>query len=147
MASRWLWCIFQLPLISGLRIGSAGIGRSSQCREPGQVTLLEVLQRGSPAGGHVVHPGREAELGEGSCAVAAADNREAAARRHRFRDRSRARRESLVLEDAHGPVPEDSARLDDGVGELRGGPGPDVEPAPTLGNVAAYGADLGAAGA
>ena len=88
----------------------------------------------------------EPELGQGSRAVAAADHGEAGARCHRFRHRARARREALVLEDAHRPVPEDGARLDDGVGELRGGPGSDVEAPPTSGNVAAHGADLVAVG-
>ena len=38
MASRWVWCIFQLPLISGLRDWLArGIGRLSQGGEAGQV--------------------------------------------------------------------------------------------------------------
>src|SRR3954451_4787117 len=63
-ASKWLWCIFQLPLMSGLRSG-VGIGGSPQSGDPGQVTLLEQFQRASPAGGHVVDAIGELELRDG----------------------------------------------------------------------------------
>src|SRR5436190_1379438 len=51
MASKWLWCIFQLPEISGLRPGIRGLPQRGQA---GQVALLDELQRGPTAGGHMV---------------------------------------------------------------------------------------------
>src|SRR5688500_11635557 len=51
IASKWLWCIFQLPEISGLRIRG-----SSQRLQAGQVPLLQQFQRRTTAGRHVVDP-------------------------------------------------------------------------------------------
>ena len=62
MASKWLWCIFQLPLMSGLRALRHWV-RSSQGGQAGQVALLEQLERRAAAGGDVVDvglPGRTA---------------------------------------------------------------------------------------
>src|SRR5438093_897749 len=104
MASKWLWCIFQLPEISGLRPGIRGL---PQRGEPGEVALLDELQRGAAAGGHVVDLVVEAELLEGAGAVAPAHDGEPLAVGHGLGDLAGAGGEAVVLEDAHGTVPED----------------------------------------
>src|SRR5438045_7140591 len=113
MASRWLWCIFQLPLMSGLRsaFGIASLpGRSgSQGLEAGQVALLDVLERRAPTGGHVVDVVVEAEAVQRGRAVAAADDGERLAAGDGLGHRPRAGRKAVVLEHPHGPVPEDRA--------------------------------------
>ena len=113
MASRWLWCIFQLPLMSGFRaagFSTRGIRCLSQGGETGKVALvLDELEDAPPPVDTWSTSVVEAELGHGSGAVAATDDRERRAPRRRLRRRSACRREAWVLEDAHRPVPEDRA--------------------------------------
>src|SRR4051794_14466373 len=112
MASRWLWCIFQLPLMSGLRgSGLAGIRRLSKGLQAGKVALLEVLEGGAPTGGDVVDVVVETELGEGGGAVATADDGEAVGVGHGLGDGAGASLEPRVLEHAHRAVPEDRSTL------------------------------------
>src|SRR3954468_2424409 len=113
MASKWLWCIFQLPLMSGFLglVASPGIGRSSECGQAGEVAVLDELEAGAAAGGHVVDVVVEAELGERAGAVAAADDGEGPRLGAGLRHGPRAGLEAGVLEHAHGPVPEDGAGL------------------------------------
>src|SRR4051812_46875536 len=106
MASRWVWCIFQFPEMRGF-LSTTGVGCLSQGLDAREVALLDVLERGAAAGGHVVDLPVEAELLEGRCAVAAAHDREPAALGHRLRDGAGAGFEAGILEDAHGPVPEE----------------------------------------
>src|SRR5688572_5378976 len=127
MASKWLWCIFQLPLMTGLR---GGIGCSSQRGEAGQVALLDELERRAPAGRHVVDFVDEAEAGQRGRTVAAADDGEAATIGDGLGHGPGARGEARVFEHAHGAVPEHRACLGDLVAELGRGAGPDVEALP-----------------
>src|SRR5437763_6930539 len=117
MASRWVWCIFQFPAITGVRarLGAIpllpGPGRGGPQRlETREVTLLEVFERGPAARGDVVDAAVEAELFEGGRAVATPDDREAPGFRHRLRDTLRARRERCHLEHAHRSVPKHEGR-------------------------------------
>src|SRR5688500_5437597 len=114
MASKWLWCIFQLPLMIGLRSG-VGIRCLPQCFESREVALLEQLERRATASRHVVDVPVESELLRGRSAVAAADDGEAAALRHGQRDGLGAGLEARVLEHAHRAVPEHRACLGDDV--------------------------------
>src|SRR5438477_12009502 len=111
MASKWVWCIFQFPLIRGLRTRSpgflaSGIGCLSERFDARKVALLYVLERGAAAGGHMVDLAIETELLEGRRAVAAAHDGEAPALGHRLCHRAGAGLEAGILEHAHGPIPE-----------------------------------------
>src|SRR5688572_27989621 len=78
IASKWLWCILQLPLIKGFRSG-VGIWCLSKCFETGEVALLEQLERRATDSRHVIDLAVESELLRGRRAVATADDREPAA--------------------------------------------------------------------
>src|SRR6266851_8561391 len=143
MASKWLWFIFQFPLIRGLRGASGpGIGRLSQGLQPWKLPVLQELEGRSPAGGHVVDVAGQPEGGQGSRAVAPSDDREASTAGNRLGDGARPSREAIVLEHPHGPVPEHRAGVGDLVGELRRRARSDVEALPALGYVPAYLPDL-----
>src|SRR5687767_9967104 len=134
MASKWLWCIFQLPLMSGFRVWLlVGIGCLPQGLEAGEVALLDELEAGAAAGGDVVDVVVEAELGEGAGAVAAAHHGEALGLRARLGDRSGAGLEAGVLEDPHRAVPQDRAGVVDDLAEGGGRTGTDVEALPSVG--------------
>src|SRR3954447_16705647 len=107
IASKWLWCIFQLPEMSGFLLG--GIRRLPQSFEARQVALLEQLERRAAARRHVVDLAIELELLGRRRAVAAADDGEPAALGHGDGHRARAGLEARVLEHAHRPVPEHGA--------------------------------------
>src|SRR3546814_16659537 len=66
--------------------------------------------------------------------VAAADHREGTRLSDGLSHGARPGLEARVLEDAHRPVPEHGAGIEDRVGELGRGAGPDVEPLPTVGD-------------
>src|SRR6476620_131189 len=80
MASKWLWCIFQLPLMSGFRAVLAasgmGVARRAEGLEAGQVAELEELAAGAAAGRHVVDVRGELARCQRAGAVAAADDGE-----------------------------------------------------------------------
>ncbi len=85
MASKWLWCIFQLPLISGLRPPPAGrsispipppFRRLPKGHQAGEVALFQQLQRRPATGGEVVDLVGQAEGRHGGRAVAPADHGE-----------------------------------------------------------------------
>src|SRR3954453_6998669 len=120
MASRCVWCIFQLPEIKGLRSGIAGL---SERFEAGEITLLDELERSAAAGRDVVDVAVEAELLQRAGAVTTADNGEAAAVGYRVGDGAGAGCEPFVLEHAHRTIPEDGASVVDDVGELGRRPG------------------------
>src|SRR3954453_20914471 len=91
MASRCVWCIFQLPAINGfraltawpsVRLASDDSRRltsspSPQGLEARQVTQFEQLERRAAAGAHVVDAIGEPELPHCGRAVAAAHDGEA----------------------------------------------------------------------
>ncbi len=104
-----------------------------------EVAVLEELERCAAAGGQVVDPVRQSELSQSGGAVSSAHDREAGGVRHRLGHGPRPRREARILEDAHGPVPEDGTRLGDGVGVGGRRSRSDVEPFPPVRHV---GADL-----
>src|SRR5439155_22579226 len=79
-------------------------------------------------------------------AVAAAPDGETVKVGHGLGHGTRARRETLVLEHAHGPVPEDGAGAGDLVDELGSAAGPDVEAAPALRHIPPHGAHAVALG-
>src|SRR3954468_19290974 len=103
MASKWLWCIFQLPLMSGFLglVASPGIGRSSECGQAGEVAVLDELEAGAAAGGHVVDLVVEAGLGQRAGAASAADDAEPPGLGARLGHRPGAGLEPRVLEHAH----------------------------------------------
>src|SRR4051812_25550836 len=98
MASRWVWCIFQLPLMSGFL--ASGIGRLSQGLDSGEITLLDVFQRCAPTGGNVIDLAVETELLQGRGAVAAADDGESPALGHGLGDGAGPGLEPGILEHA-----------------------------------------------
>src|ERR1700678_245229 len=126
MASRWVWFIFQLPLMSGLRSTTA---RRSlpQGNQPGEVPLLDELEGGAPAGREMVDLVVQAEQLEGACAVTTTDDGEALGRGDGVGDSPRACSKTGVLEDAHRAVPEHGRSGDDLIGENSGCAGTDVE--------------------
>src|SRR5579859_5050427 len=142
MASRWVWCIFQLPEISGLR--ASAMPAVPEGLEPRQVTLLEVLERRPPAGREVVDPVSQAEGGQGAGTVPSADHGEPLAVGDRLGHGVGAGGEAGVLEDTHRPVPEDRARAGDPIGKFGGGARSDVEADPTVRQVPAQLANLAA---
>ena len=114
IASKWLWCIFQLPEISGRRVGQpSDVAAFAQCREARQVAELQQLQRRAATGRHVVDVVVEAELGQRRRRVAAADDGERLGGGHRLGHGAGAGGEALVLEHPHRAVPEHRPRLDD----------------------------------
>src|SRR5438270_7314034 len=99
MASKWLWCIFQLPLINGLRPSNGWppsarlprrIARLPERGEPREVALLDQLERRSATGRHVVDAVVEPELVDRGDDVAAAHHGEARRLGDGLRHRSRA---------------------------------------------------------
>ena len=129
-ASATVLCIFQLPAIrAALRRPALTLSAST----PGSAAL-EQLERGTAAGRDV----RELSArptGQGRGRVAAADDGRAGRRGHGLGDGGCPRR-TLVLEDAHRPVPEDGPggehRLARRPRRVRG---PDVERHPAVGDV------------
>src|ERR1700730_5820391 len=122
MATKWSWCIFQLPAMTGLRStaittcrfrygvpasGHASVSSPSEgslrskCFQAGQVAPLDELERRAAAGAHVVDAVGEAELADGGGAVAAPDHRERGRSCDRLRDGAGAGRERGRL----GPPP------------------------------------------
>ena len=87
---------------------------SASTMRPGQLPTLEVLQRRAAAGADVAVGGLvEAELTHGGRRVPAAHDGQPVDRGHGLRDAAGALLERRELEDTHGPVPEDGARLDE----------------------------------
>src|SRR5688500_14369772 len=122
MASKWLWCIFQLPLISGFLAGlaltvsrprsigsvaSSGVHRAAERGQAGQVALLDELEAGAATGRDVVDVVVVAELLQRGGAVATAHDGERLGVGHGLGHGPGARREPVVLEQAHRAVPED----------------------------------------
>ena len=75
IASKWLWCIFQLPLMSGLRSGIRGLpqggrGRAGRPARAARATLRRRWRRGR-------RPSARPNWASGGGAVAAADDGEA----------------------------------------------------------------------
>ena len=114
-----------------------GIGGLSQGGQPGQVALLDELERRTATGGHVVDAFVEAELGQGRRAVAPAHDGEAGRGRHRLGQGDGALGEAGVLEQAHGPVPEEGAGPGHDLAERGRRLGSDVEPLPPVGDAGA----------
>ena len=118
IASKWLWCIFQLPLMSGLRCGptrslrrlplapQGARGRAGRPARAARATRRRRWRRGRRSSARP-------NWASGRGAVAAADDVNAAVVGHRLGDRPGAGREARVLEHAHRAVPEHGAGLGD----------------------------------
>ena len=117
IASKWSWCIFQLPEISGRR-ALIEPRRVPQGGQPGEVAELEQFERRAAAGGHVVDVVGEPELGERRRRVAAADDGERLGVGDGLGQGARAGGEAGVLEHAHRAVPEHGAGVHHDVAEL-----------------------------
>src|SRR5512133_2352272 len=96
--SRWVLCIFQLPAISGRRATTMPSLGGRDGGDAGQGLALEQLKAGPAAGGQVVDPVGQAELGQGGGRVAAAHHRVAAGGGHRLGHRLGAGGEGGQLE-------------------------------------------------
>src|SRR3546814_4936820 len=96
--------------------------------------LLQQLERGAAAGADVVDLAGQPELSDRGRRVAAADHREGTRLSDGLSHGARPGLEALVLEDAHRPVPEHGAGIEDRVGELGRGARSDVETLPTVGD-------------
>src|SRR5580658_163754 len=142
MASRWVWFIFQLPLISGLRSTATARRRLPQSDKPREVSLLYELEGGASAGREVVDLVVQAEQLEGAGAVTPTHHREALRGSHGVGHCPRARCEAGVLEDPHRAVPKHGGGRDDLVGKRGGRTGPDVEAEPPVRDVGADQADF-----
>ena len=149
-ASKWSWCIFQLPLTSGRRspdffalaidVAAAtqpngaeragGPGRSvrPQRGQRGQVAVLDQLQRRAAAGRDEIDPAGQTELVERGGAVAAADDGEAAASATASATVRVPAANRSSSNDAHRPVPQHGPRIGDGVGEHFADSGPMSSP-------------------
>src|SRR3954452_19471919 len=140
IASRWLRFIFQLPAMSGMR----AIGLLLQRGQPRELLALEVLQARAATGGDVAEPRLvDAQLPDGSCRVAAADDGERVGERgDRFGHPPRARRERLELEHTHRAVPEHRPGAGEPVAEQRDRVGSDVETLAACGD-GVHGDDVG----
>ena len=106
----------------------------TQRSEAGQIAELEKLERRAAASRHMIDSVRDAELAHGRRAVTAADDSEAAAIRHRFRDGASPGREWSELEHTHRTVPQHRCRVRDDVGVVPCRLGSDVETLPAVGN-------------
>ena len=105
----------------------SGVGSGSEGLEAGQVALLEQLERGAAAGGDVVDASARPNW-----ATAAAESPPPTTVKplrvgDGLGDGAGAGLEARILEDAHRPVPEHGAGLDDHVAELGRRAGSDVE--------------------
>ena len=102
---------------------------------PGQLPLREKLQRRPSARRHVRELVGDARLLGGLDALAAADDGDGLRARDELRQRARSLVEGRLLEDAHGPVPEDRARGTEQPPELLERARPDVERHRVRGNL------------
>ncbi len=101
MASKWLWCIFQLPVMSGLRLVSGIRCRPCKASSPGRSPCsISSSEAPPPVEMWSISVG-QAELGDGRGAVAAADHGEPTAVGHRLGHGAGAGLEAGVLEHAH----------------------------------------------
>src|SRR3546814_7209814 len=81
--------------------------------EAGEVALLQQLERGAATGADVVDLAGQAELRDSGRRVAAADHREGTRLSDGLSHGARPGLEARVLEDAHRPVPEQRAGIED----------------------------------
>src|SRR3546814_9423762 len=107
---------------------------AAEGREAGEVALLQQLERGAAAGADVVDLAGQPELSDRGRRVAAADHREGTRLSDGLSHGARPGLEALVLEDAHRPVPEHGAGIEDRVGELGRGARSDAETLPPVGD-------------